>query len=105
MWKAKTAAHAEVKVKKERVVAEKPEGADDFVDMFFTDVRLNKLLNEHFQGDADKKNTGLFLKAVMSDVHKESQDELEKADFNWKDVARYGPNRVKQWFFKKCDQI
>ena len=105
LWKAKTAAHAEVKVKKERVVAEKPEGVDEFIDMFFTDVRMDKLLNEHFNGEADKRNTGNVLKMVMSDVHKESQDELEKADFEWKDAARYGTNRVKQWFFKKCDQI
>ena len=105
MWKVKTAAHAEVKVKKERVIAPKPDGVDEFIDMFFTDVRMQKLLDEHFNGEADRKQTGQFLRAVMTDVHKESKAEMENVDFEWKSVAKYGVDRIKSWFFTRCDQL
>jgi hypothetical protein len=59
----------------------------------------------HLDGVADKTKFGDFIGAVMRDVQKESTNELELADFAWKDVAKYGINTVKLWFFTKCDAI
>lgn len=106
MFKVKTEAHTVQKAKKRNHVApEKPEGVDEFIEMFFTENRFRQILNEKFDGVADRKNTGPFIKEMMSDVHKESANEIEAADFDWKTVAKYGPVFVKNWFFKECDKL
>lgn len=104
MFKLKTEAHSVNKSKKrDHVAPEKPEGIDEFIDMFFTEARFEQMLIEI--GGADRKKTGEFLKAVMSDAHKESVNEIELADFEWKDVAKYSVNKTKAWFFDKCDEL
>ncbi len=105
LWKMKTERHAEVKTKRIRVTPKKPEGVDEFVQMFFTEARMEKLLNEHMGGVADRKNTGTWLKLIMSDVNKESGNEIAKAEFEWKDVSKYGSSAARTWFFKKCDTL
>ncbi len=62
------------------------------------------MLNE-IGGKAEPKKTGEFLKAVMSDVHKESQNEIDLADFEWKTVTKYAVPVVKEWWFKECNKL
>jgi hypothetical protein len=72
--------------------------------MFFTEARFEQMLRQ-IGGRAEKEKTGQFMKAVMSDVHKESQQEILISDFEWKDVPKYAAPVVKQWWFAKCNQL
>lgn len=106
MFKVKSDAHTVQKgKKKDRVAPPKPEGIDEFVTEYFTDNRMQQMLDEHFDGVADRKDTGAFLKTIMSDVHKESVNEIELADFEWGQVSKYAVNVVKKWFFDKADEL
>lgn len=105
VFKVKTEAHSVQKQKNRKNVGyEKPEGVDEFIGTFFTEARFEQMLNE-IGGEAIPKKTGEFLKAVMSDVHKESKNEIELADFEWKDVPKYAAPTVKKWWFDKCNEI
>lgn len=105
IFKAKTEAHSVQKTKKRNHVApERPEGIDDFIEMFYTEQRFEQMLVE-IGGEATRAKTGEFLKAVMSDVHKESKEEIALASFEWKDVPKYAAPVVKTWWFKKCDKL
>lgn len=105
IFKAKTESHSVQKSKERNHVApERPEGIDDFIDMFFTEQRFEQMLNQ-IGNDAVRENTGQFMKAVMSDVYKESEQEVLLADFEWKDVPKYAAPRVKTWWFNRCDQL
>lgn len=105
IFKAKTESHSVQKEKNRNHVApERPEGIDDFIEMFFTENRFEQMLNQ-IGGEATKEKTGQFMKAIMSDVYKESQQEVLIADFEWKDVPKYAAPVAKTWWFKKCDQL
>lgn len=105
IFKVKTEAHAVQNSKKRNHVApEKPEGIEDFIEMFFTENRFKQMLNQ-IGGSAEREKTGQFMKAVMSDVYKESEQEILLAEFEWKDVPKYAAPRVKQWWFKECDKL
>lgn len=105
IFKVKTEIHTVNKAKKRNHVApERPSGVDEFIDMFFTEARFNQMLNE-IGGEASSTRTGEFLKAVMSDVYKESTNEIELAPFEWKDVPKYAMPTVKKWWFDKCVTI
>jgi hypothetical protein len=106
MFKIKSETHSVNSSKKrDHVAPEKPEGVDDFIEMFFTENRFEQMLNETLDGVADRKRTGDFLKAVMSDVHKESVNEMELVDFEWKDVAKYSVVKTKNWLFAQADSL
>lgn len=106
MFKVKSIAHSIQKNKvRNKTGPEKAEGIDEFIEMFFTENRFQQMLDEHCDGVADKKNTGVFMKAVMGDVHKESVNEIEVADFEWKDVPKFAMTSVRQWFFDQCDKL
>lgn len=105
IFKAKTEAHSVQKSKNRNHVApERPEGVDDFIEMFYTEQRFEQMLNQ-IGGEATREKTGQFMKAVMSDVYKESEQEILLANFEWKDVPRYATPIVKAWWFKKCDEL
>ena len=106
MFKVKSEAHTVNKSKNRNHVApEKPDGIDDFIERFFTENRFEQMLNDTLGGVADRKQTGDFLKAVMSDVHKESVNEIELADFEWKDVAKYSVQKTRLWFMDRADRL
>ena len=106
LFKVKTESHSVNKTKKKNsVVPEKPEGMDEFVEMFFTENRFKQMLNEHFDGVANKKDTGKFLGTVMQDVSKESVNELALADFEWKVVTKHATPTVRGWFLKEAEKI
>ena len=65
---------------------------------------IKQALNE-LGGKAQRVDTGAFLKAVMSDVYKESKQEILIADFEWKDVPKYAAPVAKAWWFAKCDEL
>jgi len=105
IFKAKTEKHAVQKMKnRNSVKPEKPDGIDDFIESFFNEQRFEQMLNQ-IGGEATREKSGQFMKAVMSDVHKESEQEVLLADFEWKDVPKYATPVVKQWWFAKCDQL
>lgn len=104
MFKAKTEKHSVQKSKnRNNVNPEKPDGIDDFISMFFTEQRFEQMLNQ-IGGEAKQEKTGQFLKAVMSDVYKESEQEILLADFDWKDVPKYATPFVKAWWFRRCNE-
>lgn len=104
MFKAKTEKHSVQKQKnRNNVKPEKPDGIDDFIFTFFTEQRFEQMLNQ-IGGKASKEKVGQFLKAVMSDVYKESEQEILLADFDWKDVPKYATPVVKEWWFLKCNE-
>jgi hypothetical protein len=106
LFKVKSDAHTVNKSKvRDHVAPEKPEGMDEFVEMFFTLNRFRQMLDEELGGVADRKKTGDFLKAVMSDVHKESVHEIELADFEWKDVTKYAVGVTRLWLFDEADKL
>lgn len=106
MFKIKSETHSVNSSKKrDHVAPERPAGVDDFIEMFFTENRFEQMLNESLDGVADRKRTGDFLKAVMSDVHKESVNEMELVDFEWKDVAKYSVVKTKNWLFAQADLL
>jgi hypothetical protein len=105
MFKAKTMAHSVQKEKNRNHVApEKPDGIEDFIDMFFTEARFQQMLNQ-IGGNAERQKTGEFMKAIMSDVHKESEQEILISDFEWSAVPKYAAPLAKNWWFKKCEVL
>lgn len=105
IFKAKTEAHTVQKEKNRNHVApEKPDGIEDFIEMFFTEARFEQMLNQ-IGGVAEREKTGQFMKAIMSDVYKESQQEILISDFQWKDVPKYAAPVVKEWWFRKCNEL
>lgn len=105
MFKHKTAEHSVNKSKnRSHVAPEKPAGIDEFIEMFATERRFEQMVNDNAI-EFDVKNTGAFMKAVMSDIHKESVNEIEAADFEWKDATKYLPQTVRGWWLKKCNEL
>jgi len=62
-------------------------------------------LTEQFNDDIDIKNLGKFIKTTMEDVVKESKDELEASDLEWKPISSYGVNLIKQWYITKSNEL
>ena len=104
MWKMKVSRHTETSTKRVKVGPIKSEGIDEFINEFFTEVRMNKLLQES-DLEIHRKNTGPILKLIMQDVHKESKNELEVSGLEWKEVSKFAPQVIKKWWFDKCDSI
>lgn len=104
MFKQKSEKHSQNKSRRERVLPQKAEGVDEFVDIFITENRLLQMVREN-ELTPDKKNTGAFLKVVMLDIYKESKNEIEAADFEWQDVTKYLTNSAKVWWLNRCDDI
>ena len=104
IFKVKTEIHNVNKSKtRNHVAPEKPEHMDEFIEMFFTEQRFEQMLDEHFNGIADHRNTGNFIKTVLQDIEKESRNEIDLADFEWNQVRKYGTVPVRDWFLKKAD--
>lgn len=74
----------------------------DFVDSFATDPRFEQAISE-LNIDFEMKNLGSFLKWINEDILKESKDELEAADFEWKQCSKIINDRARKWFM--CNSI
>jgi hypothetical protein len=104
VFKAKGGKHKVVKTKE--AVQVSPEVAatiGEFVYMFVTEARLEQGLA--VVGSADAKKTGDFLKWFMSDVFKESVDELEASDLTWEQVSNSVQSAARAWFLSKARKI
>ena len=103
VFKAKGEKHKVIKTKKPvQIDPEVANSINEFVELVVTENRLNQMLEGI---DLEKKNTGIFLKKVSQDVHKESQAELEAAGLDWKQVAKEVSTKARLWFIKECDKL
>ena len=103
-FKAKGEKHKVVKTK--QIVQVDPEIAksiSQFVDMFVTEARCEQGLNAI--GGINIKNTGQFLKWMMTDIIKESKDELAASELTFEQVQKETQTAAKDWFMTKCKTI
>lgn len=106
VFKAKGEKHRGVKVK--RPVQLDPElvkNIDEFVALFLTDARLKQGVGAACNDEYNMRYTGSFIKWFTQDVKKESVAELEAADFEWKQVAKYISMAAAIWYKKKCQRL
>lgn len=75
---------------------EKVESIREFVSNVVTEARLTQGL-EHVES-RDPKNTGAFLKWVMSDIFKEEMDTMTGNGFTSKEVSGHLSIAIRQWF-------
>jgi len=99
-FKIKTDVHTVNKSSKSVVVkAEASKDALDFVDRFVTPARLQQAVSElGGEDEMDMKKMGEFLKWMGQDIKKESADELEASNLEWKDVSKLITNKSRMWF-------
>ena len=96
-FKAKGEKHSISKVKVlVPVDIEKVESIREFVSNVVTEARLNQGL-EHVES-REPKNTGAFLKWVMSDIYKEEMDTMTGNGFTSKEVSGPLSTAIRQWF-------
>ena len=97
-FKAKTSNHRVNKAKKaaSAVVQISPDVAD-FVDRFATESRFHQAMTE-LGITSDMKNMGAFLKWVNVDIIKESKDELEESEIEWKQCVKHVNAKARNWF-------
>ena len=97
VFKAKGEKHKVVHVKEavrvDPVVAASVEG---FVALFLTDARLEQGVTA--TGACDMKNTGNFLKWVVTDVQKESVAELAASNLTWEQVQKDVQMTARNWY-------
>lgn len=98
-FKAKGEKHSVSKVKVlVPVDIERVESIREFVSNVVTEARLNQGL-EHVES-RESKNTGPFLKWVMSDIYKEEMDTMLGNGFTSKEVSGPLATAIRQWFLK-----
>ena len=89
----KTAAPAEVNP---AVVA----SVDAFVDMVLTPARLEQ--GATTVGGLDMKLTGKFVSWILTDVQKETTDELEVSQLEWKQVQKPLGDKARAWYLEQA---
>ena len=101
-FKAKGMKHKVMKHKAPvQIDPEIAESVEEFTDMFVTENRLEQGL-EVIGGKADAKKTGDFLKWMMTDIMKESPNELEASGLTWEQVEKPVQRTVRDWFLAKA---
>ena len=102
-FKIKTEAHSVNKSSKSVITkAEASKDVLDFVDRFVTSARLEQAVSELGGDDEmDMTKMGDFLKWMGQDVKKESVDELEASDLEWKNVSKHLTNKSRMWFMNR----
>jgi len=105
MFKSKTEAHRVNKSKSaaSAKVEVSPDVAD-FVDRFATIQRFEQAMTELNTG-FDMKAMGQFLKWVNTDIIKESKDELEESELEWKECAKEIIKVSRGWFMNNAKRI
>jgi len=76
----------------------------DLAEAFLTEGRFNQAIFEK-NLDFDKKNTGPFLSWVMQDIQKESSNEREELQIEWRLWAGILSKGAREWFLAKCDAV
>lgn len=108
MWfKVKGEKHA---VSKNKVLSpvdvEKVKNVKEFVDAVCTDARLEQGIEylKEMQLTVDRKNTGTYLKWVVSDVLKEEIDRLVESGLCVKDVTKAISDKSRVFWFAECEK-
>ncbi len=93
------------KPKKQKKVGENAALIHQFAVYAIPEWRLEQMFNETFDvlngGKGDIKGLGKFIKAVIKDVEKEEQTELEELGLELKETTRAITELAKKWFFSK----
>lgn len=101
----KHAAKGNTKGNSTQLTPEQITSNNEFVKKFVTEDRLVKIVQEYLDNDFDTKRTGDFLKHFMSDVAKESKDELEESGLEWKIVTKPVQTAARNWFIRECKMV
>lgn len=107
MWsfKAKTKTHSVNKSSKAASAkVEVSPDVKDFAERFATVPRFEQAVSE-LGIDLEMKNMGKFLKWVNEDVIKESRDELEESELEWKKCAKEITNRARAWYMEQANSF
>ena len=73
---------------------------DAFVDMVLTPARLDQ--GATAVGGFDMKQTGKFVAWCLADVQKETTDELEASQLDWKQVQKPLGDKARSWFLEQA---
>jgi len=106
MFKAKGEKHqVAVQNKPVQLDPEVLNSINEFSDKFITEARLEQGVAEGCDGKLEMKMMGKFIKWIMSDVNKESKDELEASGLKWKQVGKEVSSRARNWYKQKVEEI
>jgi hypothetical protein len=107
-FKVKGEKHSSSKVKTLAAVdTEKLSSIDAFVELVVTDTRLNQGIEQVFTIESvepTKKETGVFVKWVTSDIIKEELDTLSDNGLEPKDVMGRCSKKAAQWYMAYLDK-
>ncbi len=123
VFKAKGEKHKNIKTAAPaQVDASSAASVTQFVDMVLTDARLEQgaraVQGEHKHEESlkclfcvntdvvvDMKSLGQFIKWIVADVQKETQDELEASGLEWKQVSKPVGDRARAWYLEKVKAL
>lgn len=105
VFKAKTAAHSANKTKGAKVKLEVPSSVIDFADTYVNDSRCEQMIREHCNGEYSMKNTALFLRALISDIEKETVNEREAGNIDMKMANKYISTKAVNWLKHKTENL
>lgn len=106
-FKAKGEAHKNIATAKPaQVSAESAASIDAFVEMVLPEARLEQGARTVAltPGSYDQKQTGKFVSWVLSDVEKETQDELAASNLTIKQVQKPISEKARAWYLTKARQ-
>lgn len=107
-FKSKGEKHSVTKVKVLNTIdIELMESVSDFVEMVVTENRLNQGISFFNENNilVDTKNTGEFLRWVVTDVLKEEKETLEACELGEKEVKSAIVTKARIWFLNKCNSL
>jgi phage pi2 protein 07 len=77
----------------------------EFADKFVTEARCLQAVHEACAGEYNPKLTSDFLKWVMRDILKESEDELVSSGLEWKKVTGPCSKKARDWYISKTKEL
>lgn len=104
-FKAKGEKHKNIKTAAPaQVNPEVAASIDAFVDLVLTQARLEQGANATAKGafTYDVRQTGKFVEWIVADVQKETQDELEASNLNWKQVQKPLSEKARNWYLTQA---
>ncbi len=106
-FKAKGEKHKNIATAKPvQVSAEVAASTDAFIDLVLTQARLEQGALTTAKGafTYDVRQTGKFVTWVLADVQKETQDELEASQLDWKQVQKPLSEKARNWYLAKAKE-
>lgn len=108
IFKAKGEKHsAVIRAKSISIDPEVVKNIISFVNVFVTETRLEQAAREINRGELnfDMKLIGPFLGWIGKDIKRESKDELEASELEWKQVSKEIINKARSWYLEKIKEI